>query len=513
MLHPHASALHSLFEGFTQAYGVYLIKKSEVDLTAKGKIKGQAASLIGEVTVELWSKHLYGKQGLGIIPINESNQCRFGAIDVDDYTVDPSTLQNKVKKLGLPLVVCRTKSGGAHLYCFTTDFIPASMMQARLSSFASVLGIGNSEIFPKQSELLVERGDAGNWINMPYFGGDNTERYAYNANGLPIKTVDAFIRYAGEMSIDYESLSEFSVDIKEPLGPDAPPCINCLCATGFPDGTRNTGLMHLGVFAILRNKDNWERDLDELNSKYMDPPLGSQEVLGVVKSLKKKSYNYLCKHQPMASYCNRNKCRTVKYGIGPSTGMPAMGTLTKFDTTPPIWFVDVEGGGRIELSTEDLQQPIRFQKACMDQLNIMPPVLKRETWSEIVSAMLDSVNVVRVPKETTPEGIFHDYLEEFLNTKSNNDDSRTRDVMLLGQVWISDDKYYFRIKDLMDYLTMKRFTEFKTNKVAMFLRDLHADHAFFNVQGKGVNCFSLPIKTSLQRSPFNVPKQVAESPI
>jgi hypothetical protein len=509
MLHPHASAFSTLFEGFTQAYGVYIVKKSD---GATGKIKGQAASLVGAVTNDLWSDHLNGKQGLGIIPINESNLCRFGAIDVDDYKTDPASLQNKVKKLGLPLVVCRTKSGGSHLYCFTTDFIPAALMQARLATFASALGVGNSEIFPKQSELLVERGDAGNWINMPYFGGNNTDRYAFNRNGMPIKDVADFISYAGEMMVDPETLAEFTVVMQEPLGPDAPPCLNCLCSTGFPDGTRNTGLMHLGVFAILRNKDNWERDLDEFNSKYMDPPLGAQEVLGVVKSLKKKSYNYLCKHQPMASFCNRNKCRTVKYGIGPSTGMPAMGTLTKFDTTPPIWFVDVEGGGRIELTTEDLQQPMRFQKACMDQLNIMPPVLKRETWSELVGAMLDSVNVVRVPNEVTPVGMFHDYLEEFLNVKSN-ESYDSRDVLLLGRVWINEDCYYFRIKDLMDFLVVKRFTEFKQHKIALFLKELRAEHVFFNISGKGVNCFKLPVRDSLQRSPFHVPKQSGQSPI
>jgi hypothetical protein len=386
-------------------------------------------------------------------------------------------------------------------------------MQARLSSFASVLGVGSSEIFPKQSELLVERGDAGSWINMPYFNGNNTERYAYGHNGVPIKSIEGFLKYAGNKMVDVETFKEYAISTKEPLGPDAPPCLNCLCSQGFPEGTRNTGLMQLGVFAILKDKDNWTKHLDELNSKYMDPPLGAQEVLGVVKSLKKKEYKYLCKHQPMVSYCNRNKCRTVRYGIGPSTGMPAMGTLTKFNTDPPLWFVDVEGGGRLELSTEDLQNPIRFQKVCMDQLNIMPPVIKRENWIEIIGGMLDSVNIVQVPKETSPEGMFADYLEDFLNTKSQGNESRPRDVLIQGQVWIDQERYFFRVKDLMDFLTTKRFYEFKSNKLALMLKDLGVEHHFFNIKGKGVNCYSLPLGLSLQTAPFTVPAQEQPTPI
>lgn len=505
MLHPHSSQFHALFEGFRQAYGVYSIK-SKTEPSAKGKVKGAAASLIGEVTQELWSKHLNGEQGLGIIPINESNLCRFGAIDVDDYSKDPASLQMKVQQLELPLVVCRTKSGGAHLYCFTTDFVPAALMKERLSSFASILGVGSSEIYPKQSELLVDRGDAGSWINMPYFGGEDTERYAYGFNGIPIKTIEEFLKYAGRQMVDPETLSSFSVDIKEPLGPDAPPCLNCLCAGGFPEGTRNNGLMMLGVFAILRNKDSWERDLDEFNSKFMDPPLGAQEVLGVVKSLKKKEYHYMCKQQPMASYCNRGKCRTIKYGIGPSTGMPAMGTLTKFATSPPIWFVDIESGGRLELTTEDLQQPLRFQKACMEQLDIMPPVLKRDTWSELVANMLERVNIVHVAYEATPEGLFQEYLAEFLNVK-HNPKNVSRDVLLLGQIWIHEDHYYFRVKDLIDFLTTKRFLEFKQNKIVSLLRDMKAQHHFFNITGRGINCYALPIKGHKQSAPFSVPTQ------
>lgn len=510
--HPHSSAFATIFEGFKQAHGIYNVKKND-NAPARTKVKGAAASIVAPVTTELWAKHLLGEQGLGIIPINESNQARFGAIDVDDYSQDPSSIAIRVKKFGMPLVVCRTKSGGAHLYLFLTEFMSAAAVKEKLEGFASLLGVGSSEVFPKQTQLLVERGDAGSWINMPYFNGNETDRFAYDRNGMPIKTVDKFLEFVQDVMIDPETLMHWTVQKREPLGVDAPPCLNCLCEQGFPEGTRNDGLMNLGVLAILKDKDNWAQQLDKWNNEFMSPPLGSNEVLGVIKSLKKKEYHYMCKRQPLQSFCNKALCKTRKYGIAPSTGMPTLGTLTKFDANPPTWFIDVEGKGRLELMTEDLQQPLRFQKACMEQLDCMPPLVKREEWGAIVSSLLETVNVVQIPYESTPKGMLMAYLEDFVNAKSTRRmDTNSRELLLAGGVWVEDETWvYFRLKDFMEYLQVRRFTEFKMNKVATVLKELQAEHVFLNIHGKGCNCYKMRQEFSIQKKPFNVPKQSTDS--
>jgi hypothetical protein len=43
--------------------------------------------------------------------------------------------------------------------------------QTYLKNAAALLGEAGREIFPKQSEILVDRGDTGNFLNLPYFGG------------------------------------------------------------------------------------------------------------------------------------------------------------------------------------------------------------------------------------------------------------------------------------------------------------------------------------------------------
>ena len=48
---------------------------------------------------------------------------------------------------------------------------------------ATILGYEGSEIFPKQTEILVERGDTGNFLNLPYYNEMKGLRYAINDNG------------------------------------------------------------------------------------------------------------------------------------------------------------------------------------------------------------------------------------------------------------------------------------------------------------------------------------------
>jgi hypothetical protein len=57
---------------------------------------------------------------------------------------------------------------------FFTVPVKASLVQSRLKEFASFLGCAGSEIFPKQVKLLLDKGQTGNYLNLPYFNGDKS---------------------------------------------------------------------------------------------------------------------------------------------------------------------------------------------------------------------------------------------------------------------------------------------------------------------------------------------------
>ena len=154
----------SIFEGLTIAYGQY----QKGDRDENGKQKGKAFIVRKNVSDDLWENHLQGKgAALGIIPINENNLCKWGCIDIDEYNFDHTSFVQSVRSANLPLVVCRSKSGGAHVFLFTKEFISASLMQNTLKKMAATLGFEGCEIFPKQTEILVDRGDTGNFLNLP----------------------------------------------------------------------------------------------------------------------------------------------------------------------------------------------------------------------------------------------------------------------------------------------------------------------------------------------------------
>ena len=71
---------------------------------------------------------LDGKEpSLGIIPINDDNKCKWGAIDIDTYDgFDHKKLIKKIVGKKIPLVVCKSKSGGAHVFLFVSEPVLAS---------------------------------------------------------------------------------------------------------------------------------------------------------------------------------------------------------------------------------------------------------------------------------------------------------------------------------------------------------------------------------------------------
>lgn len=470
----------SIFEGHMNAYGQF---NFENKIREDGKVKGSGITLRLPVVAEIWSDHLNGKAQLGIVPINEQSEVKFGAIDIDDYSITDSTrelLNEKIKKWELPLIQFRSKSGGIHLFCFTSDYCSAGIMQSKLKDFAALLGYGTAEIFPKQSKLLKERGDIGQWINMPYFNSTKDKRFAYTDASQPLD-MPGFIKYYNQKKISPDQLeNNFARHTPEDLK-DGPPCLHHLIKQGFPEGTRNNGLYNLGVYAQKAYGDKWMAKVEEYNQAYLNPPLDSKEVLIIIASLKKKEYNYSCQKQPLCAHCNASLCRTRKHGIGMAAGLPVMGSLSKLDCDPPIWFIEVENGGRLELSSEDLQNPIRFQKRCLDSLSTMPPIVTRQAWQIVISELLANLSIIPVPKEHTNIGELLDHLRKFCSSRTTDNEEE----LLRGLVYVHNNNYIFRMADLKVYLERQRF-EIPSNKLLSSMRDLGVKSKQCNLR-KGVN--------------------------
>ena len=492
----------SIFEGLDIAYGQHQPGGSRAD----GKQQGKSYMVTKEVTDELWEKHLKGENpSLGIIPIRADNTTKWGCIDIDTYPLDHRSLINKIRKLDLPLVYCKSKSGGAHLFLFMQQPIASKLVRSKLTDMASIIGHSNSEIFPKQSGIQIEKGDLGSFLNLPYFNSDKSVRYAIKDDSTAATIEEFFDMYDKYAVKDIDKTGTEA--IKEVIK-DGPPCLQALCSQGFPAGTRNNGLFNIGVYLKKFDPDNWEKLLEDHNQKFMKPPLDHREVGAVVKALDKKGYMYKCKDQPIVSYCNVNLCKTRKHGVGNDNAYAQIISLTVLNTEPPLFIGEImsddpKSDYKIQLTTEELQIQTKFQKRAMEVLKMMPPLMKNIDWQKYVNSLLKKANVIDFANDGTVSGQFLSHLQEFCTDRAQ---AQKREDLTLRKPWtewvteldenkkeVKLQRTYFRLQDLHAYLIRNKFTHYSnTGQIIAELRKVNGVSKFWKLNGKGVNTWGVP---------------------
>ena len=483
----------AVFSGLQLAYGTYKVEKKQ----ANGKNTGRAAIMREPRTTALWEGHLSGKgRAIGIIPINEDNNCVWGCIDVDQYPLDHKLLVEKIRKLKLPLIVCRSKSGGAHCFLFTTEWVEAKDMQATLQQISAALGYGGSEIFPKQVKLHLDRDDVGNFLNLPYYDAEDGLRYAIKDDGTSA-TLDEFFELYETHKQTPEQLMQLQVgeEAESATLRDGPPCLQFLVKNKIGEGARNNGLFNLGVYVRKAYPDSWETEIMTYNLQYLDPPLAINEVTVITKQLNRKDYTYKCSDAPINAHCNKELCQTRKHGVGAAIQGAAIANLRKYNSVPPVWFVDVNGEP-LELDTEALMSQPVFQKACMEQLNFMPRSVSKQIWEGRIGALMNEMRdnesaIMEVAEDASISGQFYDYLEEFCAHMQKAND---KEEILLKRPWTDEDEglTYFRLKDFEAFLKRNKFFEYKSHKIAQRLRDRGGDSTVLRIKSRTVRVWQVP---------------------
>jgi|TARA_R110000787_G_scaffold43799_5_gene107309 hypothetical protein len=481
-----AQAFFDLFKGSDIAHGTFIVNSNRA---TDGKKQGIAKVIREPTTIKMWEEHLKGGTGVGIIPIKSDNLCHWGAIDIDQYDVSHKELVDNLRKNKIPAVVGRTKSGGAHVWIFLSVPIEAADMQRRMTELSASLGYAGSEIFPKQTTILLDRGDTGNFLNMPYHAGKNSVRYGFDEKSEALSP-EKFIEYAKKFVITPAQFLklDFSFGTSQKDLEQGPPCLQHLCRKGFGEGSRNNALFNLGVYARMFDDNNWETLLQSYNINYLKPPLSHTEVGTVIRQLKKKEYFYKCEDQPIKPFCDKQLCKTRKYGVGTTGISNDLSSLTKINGDPPIWILNVDGN-RVELTTNGLTAQSQFQRECVAQVNKFPVMVNQRAWQTRIQLLLDNVTIVEVPPDATLKGEFEDLLHAFCCERAKGEEKE--DILQGVGVWL-DSRVFFQVKDLKKHLSVNDFNHYTSNRITLRLQDLNAEKMFWRVRGKGVHVWSLP---------------------
>jgi hypothetical protein len=457
----YVKQLQKLFGGLDRAHGTY-----KIDDNLEGdKVGGQAKTIATPPTAELWELHLKGERSLGIIPIREDGTVVWACIDIDAYKSDVcQTSVDFVKEYGLPFIICRSKSGGAHVFIFFKEPVAAKNVVNKLAQFAKAMGFDGAEVFPKQVSIGPD--EFGNWLNMPYFDWEISARYAYGDEGQRLELPE-FLEYAESRKVTFEAWKALPVpELEHPFN-DGPPCLQQMARAKVGEGGRNNALLQFGVYAKLKyGEEEYQDKVAEYNHLYFTPPVGQREMTDTIfKSLSRRDYGYVCTQQPQASFCNRTACLRRRHGIGGAADEEFEATMEMHNLRKllylsptgqpldddPEWELTVQGR-TIRFSTSQLTVQSQFAARCINKLNIWPPPLPNPRWREMMQSHLNNCEDVEIPFETSPPA---QTLEELKAYISRNAHAKNNLDLLNGLALKNEDCYRFRLESLVEFIRDK----------------------------------------------------------
>jgi len=518
--------IREIFKGNEEAYGTF-VSSGEKD--ERGKAKGFCQTLglpenkkLSEDDM-LWTGHLNGSQSIGVIPINKQHECYWGCIDIDSYDgFDHRQLLLSIKRAKLPLIVFKSKSGGAHVYCFFKNPVKAKALRKKLADASSHLGFKGSEIFPKQIEL--REGFFGNYVNTPYFGADKTDRYAMILDDKDhVKNLSLVDFYALYQDCVIDALDKFEVRT-DTIFPDGPPCNNCIALRGCSEGGRN---MYLFNIAVMYNKmyaesgEDWFDKLREANDKYITKPLPPTEVSRIYASVRShsegdmnsvtepgqhldeetnSSYHYLCKQEPMKSYCNRSECVSRKFGVTRSTDNDGeefgITQIHKVLDDPIIYYVTFDNGVVMKADMKEMSDQKLWRELVFATLDFKPPRLPGEDFDAILNNnMRDRLEYVRLPEGVSRTDRIRTGIQDWLSGTGQGDD---RESLLAGNSFYDEKKkkIYFRFPDLRSALVSTKSikdTQRDTTMLLDFLKRKNKDDQGNDITNAGLNASSMKL--------------------
>lgn len=444
----------------------------ETKLTGKfrdrdGKCDSKSFLVKNSITVGLWEQHIKGEKRIGCTPLQEDSSVYWGALDIDVYQKEDTLekLTEAVTANKLPFVVCRSKSGGAHVYLFLDEPVAAKDMIDTLKSFSAFFGQGVSEIYPKQPKIGTRKDDSkyGNWLNMPY-SGNPTLQYAFDEEGKALNPAE-FIEYANNKKLTKEDFDKLTVPSSstEPF-PDGPPCLNYIFSErAQASESRNITLANVAVYLKKAQPTEWKQLIHTYNRMFSEP-LNDREVEAIIASYGKKDYKYQCAQEPLCRFCDAKLCGQRKHGIGGEDFMPNNRSLVQLKSDPPLWYLTLDDT-EIQLSTAEFDNFNLFNQKVMERLLYKFPIIKQNDWIKQQNLLLKNCTQIDIPFEMTPVGQLVELVSSFCHSSVDNADHINH-----GPVKRSDGNYFFRMSHLKDFLEQQRFRDLPSNKILSVLK-------------------------------------------
>ena len=464
----YLDAFADLFHGNPNSHGVH-VPEPDSAIKEGEKAVGKSYTKKEGLTHDDYLKHLHGEKSVGIVPIDPDGNVRFAVIDVDVYPLNPVKYLNTLRKIELPFVGFRSKSGGLHLYLFMAQDTPATKLLPLLKDVVQILGLKkDTEIFPKQTRLMADQ--KGSWINAPYYKYKETRRYAYDFEGKPLNLEDA-LHLAENSKI---TVAAFKEAIKAIPLTEAPPCLQTIFITGgAEEGNRNAFLFNCAIYLKAEFNEDFGDHLHELN-RQMERPVEYEELdRTVIASHNKGDYSYQCTSEILRRYCDKELCNLRQYGktAGVISNL-SFEQLTQVQTATPYYKWLVNGVEMTFYSEAELLNQNKFRELSLSKLHKVPSRLTEAAWGNILNRALANLEteVVDVEDDLSEDSLWLSKVVDFFSRGRALRPSQIEE----GLVWETDDgMLYFKGAKLLEHLEKTNlFRHFKKMQHYKLLKEL-----------------------------------------
>ena len=457
------------FTGLQRSYGVCKVDDGYIDeVTGKKKWKHEWTKT--PVTDQDYEDHIKGIKSIGIQPCTDEGMARFGAIDVDKYPIDKKFYLDVIQDKDLPIIPVLSKSGGLHLYVFTTRWVKAKEIRSFLEELLVAFKLPHAtEVFPKQTQLISSDGTVsnGNFINLPYNGSD---RKALDIDGSQMP-FEKFVQTVGLNLVDPKNFKKIKEDLiySELKGggeefEDGPPCLQKLTKEimTFTDG-RDRFLYNYMVFAKKKYTDSWQKMVLQAGRKYFsfDEHWTDDHIKQKIKNWEKQKKGFTCTDPLLEPNCMKALCVKRKFGVlsGEKANYPTLSNLQKINIKPnPEWRVTVENAEESETvqlhckNTYKLTQVHEFKTVLFEQALIVAPSIKQDQFDEILKSISskEKIEIIEPAEGTSPKEILKKLLEKHIygaQATSFMSFSSGRPLVEENFAWFIFDKFLDKLKN------------------------------------------------------------------
>jgi len=457
------------FTGLQRSYGVCKVDDGYIDeVTGKKKWKHEWTKT--PVTDQDYEDHIKGIKSIGIQPCTDEGMAKFGAIDVDKYPIDKKFYLDVIQDKDLPIIPILSKSGGLHLYVFTTGWVKAKEIRSFLEELLVAFKLPHAtEVFPKQTQLISSDGTVsnGNFINLPYNGSD---RKALDIDGSQMP-FQKFVQTVGLNLVDPKNFKKIKEDLiyLELKGggeefEDGPPCLQKLTKEimTFTDG-RDRFLYNYMVFAKKKYTDSWQKMVLQAGRKYFsfDEHWTDDHIKQKIKNWEKQKKGFTCTDPLLEPNCMKALCVKRKFGVlsGEKANYPTLSNLQKINIKPnPEWRVTVENAEESETiqlhckNTYKLTQVHEFKTVLFEQALIVAPSIKQDQFDEILKLISskEKIEIIEPAEGTSPKEILKKLLEKHIygaQATSFMSFSSGRPLVEENFAWFIFDKFLDKLKN------------------------------------------------------------------